>query len=178
MQLSRTNDKNKYKYSNYRGICLSPTTHKILYNILPSRLTAYTEEITEEHQCEFRRNRSTSVPKFCVHYITEKKGSTMGQYISYLHILRNCMTLRREVLYIILIECWIPVKTVTLLKTKSFYVNIWLTSSSEWSDEWFDFQQCLRTVVFDLFPPVPLETLFHSTLYPQSCWCLIQFINN
>jgi len=48
----------------------------------------------------------------------------MGQYISYLHILRNCMTLRREVLYIILIECWIPVKTVTLLKTKSLYVNI------------------------------------------------------
>jgi hypothetical protein len=28
------------------------------------------------------------------------------------------------------------------------------------------------------FPPVPLETLFHSTLYPQSCWCIIQVIHN
>jgi hypothetical protein len=28
------------------------------------------------------------------------------------------------------------------------------------------------------FPPVPLETLFHSTLYPQSCWCVIQVIHN
>jgi hypothetical protein len=28
------------------------------------------------------------------------------------------------------------------------------------------------------FPPVPLETIFHSTLYPQSCWCLIQVIHN
>jgi hypothetical protein len=28
------------------------------------------------------------------------------------------------------------------------------------------------------FPPVPLEALFHSTLYPQSCWCIIQVIHN
>jgi hypothetical protein len=28
------------------------------------------------------------------------------------------------------------------------------------------------------FPPVPLETLFHSALYPQSCWCIIQVIHN
>jgi hypothetical protein len=28
------------------------------------------------------------------------------------------------------------------------------------------------------FPPVPLQTLFHSTLYPQSCWCIIQVIYN
>jgi hypothetical protein len=33
-------------------------------------------------------------------------------------------------------------------------------------------------VVFNLFPPVPLETLFHSTLYPQSCWCIIRVIHN
>jgi hypothetical protein len=28
------------------------------------------------------------------------------------------------------------------------------------------------------FPPVPIETLLHSTLYPQNCWCIIQVINN
>jgi hypothetical protein len=30
----------------------------------------------------------------------------------------------------------------------------------------------------NFFPPVPLETLFHSTLYPQRCWCIIQVIHN
>jgi hypothetical protein len=27
------------------------------------------------------------------------------------------------------------------------------------------------------FLPVPLETLLHSTLYPQSCWCKISFLS-
>ena len=39
--------------SNYRGISLSPTTHKILSNILLSRLTPYAEEIIGVHQCGF-----------------------------------------------------------------------------------------------------------------------------
>ena len=46
--------------SNYRGISLSPTTYKILSNILLSRLTPYAEEINGDHQCGFRRNRSTT----------------------------------------------------------------------------------------------------------------------
>jgi hypothetical protein len=29
----------------------------------------------------------------------------------------------------------------------------------------------------NFFPPVPLETLLHSTLYPQSCWCKISFLS-
>jgi len=47
-------------FSNYRGISLLPTTYKILSNILLSRLTPYAEEIIGDHQCEFRRNRSTT----------------------------------------------------------------------------------------------------------------------
>jgi len=43
--------------SNYRGISLLPTTFKILSNILLSRLTPHAEEIIEDHQCGFRRNR-------------------------------------------------------------------------------------------------------------------------
>ena len=39
--------------SNYRGISLLPTTYKILFSILLSRLTPYTEEITGDHQCGF-----------------------------------------------------------------------------------------------------------------------------
>jgi hypothetical protein len=37
---------------------------------------------------------------------------------------------------------------------------------------------CLEQWYSTFFPPVPLETLFHSTLYPQSCWCIIQVIHN
>jgi hypothetical protein len=39
--------------NNYRGISLSPTTYKILYNIL-SRLTIHKDEIIEDHQCALR----------------------------------------------------------------------------------------------------------------------------
>jgi hypothetical protein len=46
--------------SNYQGISLLSTTYKILTNILLSRLTPYAEEIIGEHQCGFKRNRSTT----------------------------------------------------------------------------------------------------------------------
>ena len=59
--------------SNYRGISLLSTTYKILSNILLSRLTPHAEEIIGYHQCGFRRNRSTSVHKFCFCQIFEKK---------------------------------------------------------------------------------------------------------
>ena len=44
----------------YRGKSLLPTTYKILSNILLSRLIPYAEEIIGDHQCGFRRNRSTT----------------------------------------------------------------------------------------------------------------------
>jgi hypothetical protein len=46
--------------NNYRGISLLPTTYKILSSILLSRLAPNAEEIIGEHQCGFRRNRSTN----------------------------------------------------------------------------------------------------------------------
>jgi len=45
--------------SNYRGISLLPTAYKILSNILLSRLIPYAREIIGDHQCGFRRNKST-----------------------------------------------------------------------------------------------------------------------
>jgi hypothetical protein len=59
--------------SNYRGISLLSNTYKILSNILLSRLIPYAEEIIGEHQCGFRRNRSTTDHIFCVRQILEKK---------------------------------------------------------------------------------------------------------
>jgi hypothetical protein len=69
--------------SNYRGISLLPTTYKILSNILLLRLIPYAEEIMGNHQCGFRRNRSTADHIFCicVKYL-KKNGNTMRQCIS------------------------------------------------------------------------------------------------
>jgi hypothetical protein len=59
--------------SNYRGISLLLTTYKILSNILLSRLTPYAEEIIGDHQCGFRRNKSTADRMLCICQILEKK---------------------------------------------------------------------------------------------------------
>ena len=69
--------------NNYRGLSLLPTTCKILSNILLSRLIPYAAEIVGDHQCGFRRNRSTTDHIFCIRQILEKKnGNTMRQYMS------------------------------------------------------------------------------------------------
>jgi hypothetical protein len=70
--------------SNYRGISFLSTSHKILSNILLSRLILYADEIIGDHQCGFRRNSSTTDQIFCIRQILEKSGSIMTQYISYL----------------------------------------------------------------------------------------------
>ena len=59
--------------NNYRGISILPNTYKILSNILLSRLTPYAKEIVGDHQCGFRRNRSTIDHIYCIRQIHEKK---------------------------------------------------------------------------------------------------------
>jgi hypothetical protein len=50
----------KTDYSNYCEISLVRTSYKIVYNILLSRLSPYIDEMIGDHQCGFRRNRSTT----------------------------------------------------------------------------------------------------------------------
>jgi hypothetical protein len=50
----------------------------MLYNIFQSRLTLYVDEIIMDHQCEFRRNRSTTDQIFRFHQIPEKKWEYSG----------------------------------------------------------------------------------------------------
>jgi len=59
--------------NNYSGISIFPNTYKILFNILPSRLIPHAKEIIWDHQCGFRRNRSTIEHIFCIRQILEKK---------------------------------------------------------------------------------------------------------
>ena len=67
--------------NNYRGISLLPNTYKVLSNILLSRLTPYAKEVIGDHQCGFRRNRSTTDHIFCIRQILEKNGNTMKRCI-------------------------------------------------------------------------------------------------
>ena len=57
--------------NNYRGISILPTTYKILSNILLSKLILYAKKIIGDHQCGFRRNRSTIDHIFCIRQILD-----------------------------------------------------------------------------------------------------------
>jgi hypothetical protein len=63
----------KTECSNYRGISLLPPSYKIFSKILLSRLIFYADEIIREHQCGFRRNRSTTDLISYICQILEKK---------------------------------------------------------------------------------------------------------
>ena len=103
--------------------------YKILSNILLSRLIPYAKEIIGDHQCGFRRNRSTIDHTFCIRKILEKKW----EYSEPVHQLfidfkKAYNSVRREVLYKILIEFGIPRKLVSLIKMSltETYSRVWV----------------------------------------------------
>jgi hypothetical protein len=103
--------------SNYRGISLLSTAYEVLSNIFLSRLTPYTEEIIGDHQCGFRRNRSTTDHIFCIRQMLEKKWEYNGAvHQLFVDFKKAYDSVRREVLYNILIEFGIPLKLVRLIK--------------------------------------------------------------
>jgi hypothetical protein len=73
--------------SNYRGISLLSTSYKIVTNIPLARLTPYGDEIMGDHQCGFRRNRSTTDQMFYIRQILENKweynGTIHQQFIGF-----------------------------------------------------------------------------------------------
>ena len=99
--------------NNYRGISLLPNTYKILSNILLSSLIPY----AKDHHGGFRRNMSTIDHIFCIRQILEKKweySEPVHQF--FIDFKKAYDSVRREVLYKILIEFGIPRKLVRLIK--------------------------------------------------------------
>ena len=97
--------------NNYRGITLLSTSYKILTNILVSRLTPYIDDIIGDHQCAFRRNRSTIDQIFSISQILEKKWEYNGTvHQLYLDFKKAYDSVKREKLYSILLEFGIPKK--------------------------------------------------------------------
>jgi hypothetical protein len=96
---------------------LLPTSYNILYNILLSRLIPYTDEITGDYRCGFRHNRSKTDQIFYICQIPEKKWEYNGTvHQLFIDFKKAYDSLRREVLYSILIEFGIPRKLIGLIK--------------------------------------------------------------
>ena len=114
----------KTQCNSYRGISLSFNsisflliTYKILSNILLSRLTPYAEEIIGDHQCGFQHNRATTDHILYICQILEKKWEyNEAVYQLFIDFKKAYDSVRREVLYNILIEFGIPMKLVRLIK--------------------------------------------------------------
>jgi hypothetical protein len=104
------------EYSNYRGVSLLPTPYKILYILLAS-LIPYAGEIIGDNQCGCRRNRSTTDQIFYIRQILEKKWEHNGTvHQLFIDFKKAYDSIRREALYVILIESGIRRKLVGLIK--------------------------------------------------------------
>ena len=79
----------KTDFITYRGISILPTTYKILSNILLSKLTPYVEEMTRDHECGFRRNKSSTDRIFCIRKYLRKNGNKIKQCITSLQTSRK-----------------------------------------------------------------------------------------
>ena len=103
--------------NNYRGISHLSSVYKILSSILLSKLTPYAEEIIGDQQCGFRRNRSTTDHLFCNRQILEKKlEDNEAVHQLFIDFKTAYDSVRREVLYNILMEFGIPKKLIRLIK--------------------------------------------------------------
>jgi hypothetical protein len=92
------------------------TSYKILSNVLLARLPPYADEITGDHQCGFWHNRSTD-QIFYIWQILEKKWeSNATAHQLFIDFKKAYDSVRREVLYNILIEFGIPRKLVRLIQ--------------------------------------------------------------
>jgi hypothetical protein len=95
--------------SNYRGISLMSTSYNILSNILLSRLIPSADEIIGDHQCGFRRNRSTTDQIIYILQILEKKWENNGTvHQLFIDFKKAYYSVRREALYNILIDFEYP----------------------------------------------------------------------
>jgi hypothetical protein len=89
----------------------------MLSNFLLARLTPYADDIIGEHQCGFRRIRSVTDEIFYIRQILEKKWECIGVvHQLFINFKKACDSVRRKVLYKILIEFGIPRKPDGLIK--------------------------------------------------------------
>ena len=105
------------EFGKYRGLSRLSTTFKILTNILLSKLAPYAGGIIGDHQCGFRRNRTTTYRIFCTRKILKKKWeNTEAVHQLFVDFKKARDSVRREVWCINLIEFAIPMELMRLIK--------------------------------------------------------------
>jgi hypothetical protein len=103
--------------NNCREISLLSTAYKLLSKILLARLTPYVNEVMGDHQCGFRRNRSTTDQIFYIRQILEKKWEYNGTvHQLFIDFKKAYDSVKREVLYNILLKFGVPKKLVRQMK--------------------------------------------------------------
>jgi hypothetical protein len=108
---------NRTECNNYCGISLLSTSYKISSTILLSRLCPHTDEIIGDHQCGFQCTRSTTHQIFYIRQILMEKwdyNETVHQLFK--DFKRAYDSVRRKLLYNILIHFEVPVKWIRLIK--------------------------------------------------------------
>jgi hypothetical protein len=96
---------------------LLSTSYKISSNILPARLTPYAAEITADHQCGFGVTDQRAM-KFSIfgRYWRKKWEYNCTIHQLFIDFKKAYNSVRREVLYNILIQFGIPRKLVGLIQ--------------------------------------------------------------
>jgi hypothetical protein len=103
--------------NNYQGIFPLSTAYKILSSILLVRLTPYASEIIGDHQYGFDCNRSTINQIFYIQQVLDKKWKYTGMvHQLFIAFKKAYDSIKREVLYSILLKFGIPKKLVRLIK--------------------------------------------------------------
>jgi hypothetical protein len=103
--------------NNHRGVSLLSAAYKILSNILLAELTPYVNEVIRDHQCGFRRSRSTTDQIFYIRQILEKKWEYNGTvHQLFIDFKKAYDSVKREVIYNILLDFDVPKKLVKLIK--------------------------------------------------------------
>jgi hypothetical protein len=111
--------------SNNLKIKICRTMYRNLSNIPRWKLAPSAEEIIGEHQFGFRNKRSTTDHIFC---IRREYNKAVCQFI--IDLRKAYVSVRREVLYNVLIEFGIPMKLVRLI---NLYLTETLLILSTWS---------------------------------------------
>ena len=162
-----------------RGLSLLPTTYKILSIILLSSLIPYAEEVIGDHQCGFWRNRSTADHIFYICQIVEKKWEyNEAVHQLFIDFKKAYDSVRREVLYNILIEFGISKKLVSLIKMclTETYSRVRVGKNLSGMFPWRETLKHLLVPSFRMSGHTPLLPVWCHVVYKESCGEYVHFI--
>ena len=115
---------------NYRGITLLSTTGKVLARVLATRLSEQAERMLPETQCGFRPARGTTDMIFTARQLQEKcQEQQKPLYMAFIDLTKAFDSVKRELLWDILIRFGCPIKFVKILKLLHDNMSVTVTAN-------------------------------------------------